>query len=156
MELGAFISGAAGPHEVQSGTGTTLLEGVTSDTGSGDTDLEGGRVLENAGTFNVGNVTFEAEGCTIKNDKGATFDFHGTNAFVNAGTLEGTLATGTANIGIAVTNTGTISVKTGTLELSGGLTNLSATTLTGGAYSVSAGSVLELANNATIVTQTLR
>ena len=164
----ATISGGGGGNlaEVQSGTGTTLLEGVTSDS-SGDLVLEGGRVLENAGSFDVmgGAVsTFvhgRGGGDTIKNDTGATFDFQsastifnqtGTNAFVNAGTLEGTVATGMADIGVAVTNTGTVSVKTGTLELSGGLTNLSGSTLTGGAYSVSAGAVLELANNATIVT----
>ena len=53
---------------------------------------------------------------------------------------------------MAVTNTGTVSVQSGTLEFSGDLTNLSGTTLTGGAYTIGAGSVLELANNATIAT----
>jgi hypothetical protein len=138
----ATFSGAA--DAVETGTGTTLLKGVTSD--SGVIFLEGGRVLENAGTFNVGSNNFGFEGGTIKNDKGATFDFQGastifnfsgTNAFVNAGKLEGTVATGTANIGIAVTNTGTISVKTGTLELSGGGAS------TAGMFTVASGARLD-------------
>src|ERR1700722_11258267 len=125
------VSGAAtfsgGAFGTQTGTGTTLLKGVTTD--SGFILLEGGRVLENAGTFNVSTSETVAEGGTIKNDAGATFNFQsastlvndgGTNAFANAGTLEGTLPTGTANVEISVTNTGTIAAKTGTLELSGG------------------------------------
>ena len=156
------ISGAAtfggSSFGTQTGTGTTLLKGTTTD--SGFILLEGGRVLENAGTFNVSSSETIAEGGTIKNDAGATFDFQsastlvkdgGTNAFANAGTLEGTLPTGTADIEISVTNTGTIAAKTGMLELSGGMTNLTGSTLTGGAYSVSAGSVLVIENSAAIV-----
>ena len=49
------VSGAAtfsgSQYSEQSGTGTTLLDGVTSD--SGYIALDGGRVLENAGAFNV-------------------------------------------------------------------------------------------------------
>ena len=153
----------------QTGTGTTLLKGATTD--SGGIALDGGRVLENAGTFDVMNggrfdlgynyYGSSAGNSTIQNDKGGTFDFQtaaaiynhfGTNAFVNAGTLEQTVTTGTTSIDVALTNTGTVSVQTGTLDLSGGLTNLSGSTLTGGAYSVGAGAVLELANNATIIT----
>src|SRR3984957_10960862 len=117
------VSGAAtfsgGAFGTQTGTGTTLLKGVTTD--SGFILLEGGRVLENAGTFNVSTSEVVAEGGTIKNDAGATFDFQsastlvndgGTNAFANAGTLEGTLpTTGIANVEISITNTGTIAAK---------------------------------------------
>ena len=167
------VSGAATfstTYDEQTGTGTTLLDGVTS-AESGAIALDGGRLLENAGTFNVTGSAYFLLGYnpytgsvgngTIKNDKGATFDFEtastiynetGTNAFVNAGTLEQTVTPGTTNIEVTVTNTGTVSVQSGTLEFSGDLTNLAGTTLTGGAYSIGAGSVLELANNATIAT----
>ena len=119
------ISGAATfglPDPIQTGTGTTLLKGVTTDASIA---LEGGRVLENAGTFNVtntdGNGIF-AEGCTIKNDAGATFDFQTSsriayvrdaNTFANAGTLEATDVSGEVDIEIPVTDTGTISATRG-------------------------------------------
>src|SRR3984957_11412961 len=141
----------------QAGTGTTLLKGVTTD--SGFILLEGGRVLENAGTFNVSSSEVVAEGGTIKNDAGATFDFQsastlvtdgGTNAFAKAGTVEGTLpTTGIANVEISVTNTGTIAAKTGTLELSGGGSSTGAITAAsgatvnfgGGTFTLSGGSI---------------
>jgi hypothetical protein len=159
------ISGAATFYRaIQTGTGTTLLEGVTTLTNP--INLQGGRVLENAGTFNVTDTSgsgIQAQGCTIKNDPGATFDFQtssriayvsGTNTFVNAGTLEAPAVSGEeVDIEIAVTNTGTISATRGAVLLYRGLTNLVGSTLTGGAYSVSAAGLLELLqNDAEIVT----
>ena len=150
----------------ETGTGTTLLDGVTSD--AGIIALDGGRVLENAGTFNVtGSAYFylgrnfygtTVGGGTIENEARATFDFQtrvddhqhtGTNAFVNAGTLEQTVTTGTTNIGVTVTNTGTVSVKTGTLEFSGGGTSSGTFTVAsgatldfgGGTFTLSGGSI---------------
>ncbi|RBP11159.1 hypothetical protein DFR50_11745, partial [Roseiarcus fermentans] len=140
------VSGAAsfsgGGYDQQTGKGTTLLQGVTTDS-SDYVALDGGRVLENAGTFNVNAATanwgnfylgYNYTGTTvgggaIKNDSGATFDFQsastvsgntGTTGFTNAGTLEQTITTGTTDIAVALTNTGAVSVQTGTLQLDGG------------------------------------
>ena len=74
------VSGAAtfsgSNYDEETGTGTTLLDGVTSDAGT--IALDGGRVLENAGTFNVtGSAYFylghnfygtTVGGTTIKNE----------------------------------------------------------------------------------------
>ena len=154
------VSGAAsfsgGSWTVQSGTGTTLLQGVTTDSGGTLIALDGGRVLENAGTFNVtGNSSFylgenpflgSVGGGTIKNDLGATFDFQsaaiisnnvGATGFTNAGTLEQTVTTGTSDILVALTNTGAVSVQTGTLEFDGGGSS------TAGALTVASGATLD-------------
>ena len=157
------VSGAAtfdvggNGFEEETGTGTTLLQGTTTYS-YGYIGLDGGRVLENAGTFNVsltaayyftlGYNPYETAvgGGTIKNDSGATFDFQsasaitngaGTNTFVNAGTLEQTVTTGTTDIGVALTNTGAVSVQTGTLEFDGGGTS------TAGAFTVASGATLD-------------
>ena len=156
------VSGAAtfdfgNSFEEETGTGTTLLQGTTTYS-YGYIGLDGGRVLENAGTFNVsltaayyftlGYNPYETAvgGGTIKNDSGATFDFQsasaitngaGTNTFVNAGTLEQTVTTGTTDIGVALTNTGAVSVQTGTLEFDGGGTS------TAGAFTVASGATLD-------------
>ena len=155
------VSGAAsfsgGNYDQESGTGKTLLQGTTTDSAY-EITLDGGRVLENAGTFNVnatsgyGNFylgyspTGSVGGGTIKNDAGATFDFQsassiynnmGATGFTNAGTLEQTVTTGTTDIQVALTNTGAVSVQTGTLQLDGGGTS------TGGTFTVASGATLD-------------
>jgi hypothetical protein len=152
------VSGTAtfsGSDDQAEGAGTTLLDGATTDSGA-TINLDGGYVLANGGTFNVTNGAFFQLGYnpstgsngsgTIQNNSGGTFDFQtasavdnefGTNAFVNAGTLEQTVTTGTTDIGVAVTNTGTVSVKTGTLEFSGGGTS------TAGKFTVASGATLD-------------
>ena len=127
---------------VQTGSGTTLLKGATTlssfYSGYGDLYLDGGRIIENAGTFTwlSGQIYLGYNpdgdvvgGATIKNDSGATFDIQtsatvyidlGPTSFINAGTLEQTVTTGTSLIQVGVVNTGAISVQTGTLDLAGG------------------------------------
>ena len=150
------VSGAAtfGGSDQAEGAGTTLLKGATTD--AGEILLDGGYVLANAGTFDVtGSAVFylgyneygtTVGGGTIQNNSGGTFDFQtattvqnnsGTNAFVNAGTLEQTVTTGTTYIDVTVDNTGTVSVRTGTLELNGGGTS------TAGTFTVASGATLD-------------
>jgi hypothetical protein len=151
---GAATFGGSGSGDQAEGTGTLLLDGTTTDTGT--INLDGGYVLANAGTFNLtGSAIFNlgynpylgsAGNGTIQNNSGGTFDFQtastveevsGTTAFINAGTLEQTVTTGTTDIGVTVTNTGTVSVQTGTLEFSGGGTS------TAGKFTVASGATLE-------------
>ena len=77
------------------------------------------------------------------------------NSFTNSGTITAGSSGGALTIDTATfTNNGAIDISNGetvTIEPTT-FTNLSATTLTGGAYTVDAGSVLELADNAKIVT----
>jgi hypothetical protein len=152
------VSGAAtfggSSYDEAEGAGTTVLDGTTTDTGT--IALDGGYVLANAGTFNVtGSAIFDlgynpylgsAGNGTIQNNKGGTFDFQtastvynesGTNAFVNAGTLEQTVTTGTTDIEVTITNTGTVSVKTGTLEFSVGGSS------SDGTYTLASGATLD-------------
>jgi hypothetical protein len=152
------VTGAAtfsGSDDQAEGAGTLLLKGVTTDSGA-TINLDGGYVLANAGTFDVTNGAIfnlgynpnigSAGNGTIQNNKGGTFDFQtasavnnvvGTNAFVNAGTLEQTVTTGTTDIEVAFTNTGTVSVKTGTLEFTAGGTS------TAGTITVASGATLD-------------
>jgi hypothetical protein len=152
------VSGAAtfggSSYDALTGTGTTLLDGTTTD--SGTLTLDDGYVLANAGTFDVTSGTAfilgyypygsAVGGGTIENEAGGTFDFQaattvqnnsGTNTFVNAGTLEQTVTTGTTNIEVAVTNTGAVSVQTGTLEFSVGGSS------SDGTYTLASGATLE-------------
>jgi hypothetical protein len=122
---------------LQSGSGTTDLAG-TSTLVNGTLFLDGGRVLQNDGTFTWTGGAFtpgfnpfgsSAGGGTIQNDVGATFNDafagqinkgSGTDAFNNAGTFETTFATGTTTISVAFNNTGTVQAQSGTLNLNGG------------------------------------
>ena len=143
-------------YDQETGTGTTLLQGDDDGFRPSYIALDGGRVLENAGTFNVtGNGDFylgynfygaAVGGGTIQNDSGGTFDFQtasyigngtGTNTFVNAGMLEQTVTTGTTDIEVALANTGAVSVQTGTLEFDGGGTS------TAGTFTVASGATLD-------------
>ncbi|RBP11158.1 hypothetical protein DFR50_11744, partial [Roseiarcus fermentans] len=147
----------------QTGTGTTVLAGATTDS-SGYFALDGGRVLENKGTFtanatsggyfSIGYTPFGTSvgGGTIKNDAGATFDFqsatsvsdnYGSASFVNAGTLEQTVTTGTTDIGVAFTNSGAVSVQAGTLRFDGGGTSSAA-----GSFAVASGATLDFNSGA--------
>jgi hypothetical protein len=141
------VNGAAtftGVSDVETGTGQTVLKGTTTDQASG-IYLDGGRVLQNAGTFNAttGFIYLGANAgaygtptgiATIMNVAGATFDIRSTftiydngrnspakraNQFINQGTLEKTNSSG-ATINAKLNNTGTVSVTGGTLYLQGG------------------------------------
>ena len=133
---GAAFSGG---YDAETGSGTTVLQGLSSITGS--VTLDGGRVLENQGTltwssgyiylgYNPSGTSLG--GATVQNDAGAVFDIDtngyqivdetGAVSFVNAGTVAETAGSGTT-IGVPVTNTGTVEVETGTLELTGTATN---------------------------------
>lgn len=118
--------------------GSAPLESTLTTIGkAGALEILGGRnwtssvSLSNAGTLKLGGGTFTAP------------------SLANSGTVSGfgVLAT-------TLTNTGLVSVQANkTLSFKGGvLANLSGTTLTGGAYTVGAGGVLQLANNLSITT----
>jgi len=78
------------------------------------------------------------------------------NSFTNSGTITAASSDGALTIEpTTFSNDGAIDISNGetvTIDPTTSFTNLPSTTLTGGAYSVGAGSVLELADNAEIVT----
>jgi hypothetical protein len=141
----------SGTYEVETGSGKTLLKGVTEidDLGLG---LDGGRILENAGTLllqsrtiyfgeNLLGTTFGSG--TIVNDKGASFliESDGTSVqvdtgFTNAGLVEKEFSSGTSTIYSPFTNTGTVSVQSGTLSFDGGGSS------SGAGFTVAAGATL--------------
>ncbi|MDA8375611.1 MAG: PEP-CTERM sorting domain-containing protein, partial [Planctomycetia bacterium] len=105
-----------------------------------------------------------AEGGTINNLAGATYDmqgsviadYSGANTFNNAGLLEKSSdARGYSSINIPFNNTGTVEVDSGTLSISD-LTNYSSGTLTGGTYVVDSDGMLVLpgavTRNAAVIT----
>ena len=115
----AFTGGAMR----QTGPGVTLLEGSSTLAGNvvGGLFLEGGRVLENQGTFTLSSGFMElgsgAGGATLRNDAGGTIDLQGiatiargagATVLINAGLLEKTAGAGAAIVGVAVVNTGAI------------------------------------------------
>jgi hypothetical protein len=164
------VAGAAtfASKVLEAGSGATKLAGASTLAAGATLYLDGGRLVENQLTFTAsGGIEMGANpfgaalgGATIQNDAGATFDIQapisinadaGTVAIHNAGTLEQTGTVGVSKIYAPITNTGAIWVKSGTLELAGGLTNLAGSALNGGTYEADAGATLELAANATIV-----
>ena len=135
----------------QTGSGTTVLQGTSAlsvvNSGYG-LELDGARVLENQGVFNLvqGDIRLgynrygSLGGGSIINDAGATFDIQGagsiyavkgTTGITNAGTFEQTVKTATTHITPSFTNTGTVSAQTGTLEFDGGFTNSGTVETTG-------------------------
>jgi hypothetical protein len=103
--------------------------------------LDGGRTLQNDGTFNwasgqidMGYNPFGTTigGSAIVNSLGATFNdttagtianYNGTNAFNNAGTFTTSFASGTTTIGVTFNNTGTVDAQSGTLDFNGAFSN---------------------------------
>jgi predicted Rdx family selenoprotein len=160
-----------GSFDQENGSGTTLLQGTTSLIGTGNqlVDLDGGRVLENAGTLTVSGDTYNVinlgydpftssvGGGTLINDAGANFNIQGdgiivvsnsgTTGFTNAGTITKSVTTGISIIQPALTDTGAVSVQTGTLELDGGGTSSSAAT-----FAIASGATLDLNGNSFTVT----
>jgi fibronectin-binding autotransporter adhesin len=94
------------------------------------------------------------QGAIKQSGTSSQLTFYG-NSLTNSGTITGASSEGALTIDDATfTNSGTLAVSDGdtvTIEPTT-FTNLSGTTLTGGAYTVGAGSILELPDNATIVT----
>ena len=89
--------------------------------------------LTNTGSIIVtgtNGINANANGTTINNQSGATFDFQSgaylstnnqtSTAFNNAGTLERTAGSGTASISFPVADSGKIESDSGTLEFTGG------------------------------------
>jgi hypothetical protein len=136
--LGSFTG--VSTYMMETGSGTTDLQGggVLS---SGILALDGGRKLQNDGTFNWtgGSISLGQNplgttigGATINNMVGATFNDQvagsitnstGTNVFNNAGTFNTSFATGTTTIGVTFNNTGTVHVQSGTLTFTGSFSN---------------------------------
>ena len=168
-----IVSGAAvfalANYDVQSGSGTTLLKGLTSDNGA-FLSLDGGRVLENAGVFNAaGGGVFilgydpsgsSVGGATIQNDYGATFNFKaseavyaflGADVFLNAGLVVQTVTQGVTLFTVAFQSTGKVSVTSGTMQFdgvgnifSGGVQGAGAIVFGGGSTSFSDGATLAI------------
>jgi hypothetical protein len=170
----ATFAGGTAISETQTGGGTTLLQGATTDQGA-YLYLDGGRVLKNTGTFNAmmngffgfislgSNPRGPATGvATIENAKGATFDIRSSfrildnspavtgkaNHFVNSGTLEMTGVGGAATIAPALNNTGSVSVQAGTLTFTGGGQS------SGGTFWVASGATLVFAGGGAKFTST--
>ncbi len=112
------------------------------------------RTLNIAGTTIFSNNTgINLDNAIINNQTGALFSFSsdsilynysGTNAFNNAGTVTKNAGTGASTISVPFTNTGTVNANSGTLSLalaSGGTSS--------GAFSVASGATLQLAANGT-------
>ena len=145
------VTGAATlSNGVQSGAGTTLLQGMTA---LGGLDFDAGRVLRNEGTatltnaFNL-NATNTVGSGRIENAFSAIFDVRTFNLttharnfigdtgvdaeFKNAGTLRKSTA-GSYGIAVRVENTGTVDVQLGRFNFSAGGTNSGAAVLAAGA-----------------------
>lgn len=136
------VIGAASLNGLQTGPGTTILQGASTISFLG---LDGGRTLENQGTLtmsgngeiDLGVNPFGASlgDATLQNDLNGVIDLQGVNhigfveqlpagdvSFTNAGTLKKTVGAGPAFIDVALTDTGAIRVETGALEFDAGLT----------------------------------
>ena len=161
---GTASLGSAGGYVLENGSGTTDLQGTSTLNGSTSgfyLALDGGRVLQNDGTFkwmggpiDMGTNPFGTivGGSTINNSLGATFNDAvassivndtGTNVFNNAGTFETTFASGTTTIGVMFNNTGTVNAESGTLVLSGGGTET-------GTFAVSTGATIDFESAITL------
>ena len=151
-----------------SGAGTvlTLGSGVTIDE-SGNAEIGMGNVFGD-GIVNQGNIK-QSGTSSILQIQGNSLTNSGTITAASSGgilTIDTTTFTNDGSINISngklitiepatFTNDGAIDISNGetaTIDPTTSFTNLSGTTLTGGAYSVDAGSVLELADNAKITT----
>ena len=142
--MGPAVLGQTGSTLVEAGSGTTDLKfgGTLGANGASPLlGLDGGRVLENEGTFiwQGGQITLAANffgtsvgGSTIDNAADATFDDRtdniiianniGTNVFINDGTFKKSAGTGTTRIAVTFDNTGTAEVDSGTLALTDAIT----------------------------------
>ncbi|MGI9168926.1 MAG: hypothetical protein ACR2FH_01950 [Caulobacteraceae bacterium] len=147
------VTGSAnfsGGAMMQTGPGTTLLEGVSSVVGNvpGAIFLDGGRVLENRGRLTVENGALiglgglEEGGATLRNDVGGAIDLQGVGGisgggaathFINAGKLEKSALPGRAIVGVAVTDTGRILARAFTLVFSQAIDGDGAMAVYGGA-----------------------
>ena len=160
----AYGPSISGPGTLATAGASTL---ATQTEAFVDLYVGGGATWANSSTATIGGqIDFglaPADTASFVNQAGGVFDLidnyagviaytsYDTATFSNAGLLEKTGGTGTSLISPVLTNTGTVLVSTGTLSLPV-LTNLSGTTVTGGAFEATSGAVLQLANNATIVT----
>ncbi|MGH7059624.1 MAG: beta strand repeat-containing protein, partial [Stellaceae bacterium] len=150
-----------GPNDASLSAPTTATLGGLDNRTGGNLQLFGS--AKDTGTVTVTGPANNAG--TIDIGDFATLDVTGGNAFTQTAgrtTLSGTLSAATIDI-----EGGVLAVKTadftnsssmvvgngGKIDFSaGGLTNLSGTTLTGGSFEVDAKGILQLPNNATIVT----
>jgi hypothetical protein len=148
---------------VQSGAGTTLLEGATALTGgatAGTLYLDGGRLLQNAGTLSLSDGVIElgalpsgppAGGATLGNTRSGTILVQETGTVV-AGGAGGTSvinsgrivsqASGDAVLATLLQNSGTLVVASGTLTLQDGGVS------TGPGTEIDSGATLELSGGA--------
>lgn len=151
----------SGNWSVQTGSGTTLLKGTTTQAGA--LALDGGRTLEINAVYNwTGGPIYlgfnpyagSAGGGTLLIDATGNFNVQansqivtasGTGLVNNAGIITGNITgigttIGTADIQSALNNTGTINVQKGILRSSGGFTNSGAIGIAAGAtFSVNGG-----------------
>ncbi len=124
--------------------GTVTNAGTLTISGSSNQPLTG--TLANTETIidtSTSAVYAAADGTTINNEAGATFDIQAAatlssnglsdNAFNNAGTLERSTGSGMATISFPVNNTGTIAGDSATLALTGGGSGSGSDTITAAA-----------------------
>jgi hypothetical protein len=145
INLGSAVGGHSVLYEYNStraGTVLTLGSNITI-------NESGSAIIEDSGNAGDGVVN---QGNINQSGTSSSLNFNG-NSLTNSGTITGASSDGALTIDDATfTNSGTLAVSNGdtvTIEPTT-FTNLSGTTLTGGAFSVGAGSVMELANNAKI------
>jgi hypothetical protein len=160
--------------DVQTGEGTTLLNGLTVD--QAYLYLDGGRTLENAGTFKATSSAFITLGANtrgpptgvakIQNDVNKTFDLQSdfsihdngpfvtgkANTFANAGAFEKTGGAGTSEVDPNFVNNGNTVVSSGTLDFRGAVSGTGVDTISGHS-TLQFGSTV--ATSATIGSQTI-
>jgi len=169
---GGAVFDTAHATESQTGSGMTLLEKTSSLGDDCSLALDGGRVLDNAGTFNwlSGTITLghnphgaSAGGGSIENAAMAIFDIQsngsilsgaGACAVTNAGDFEKSGISGATNIDASFTSSGAVSVEIGKLVLGGGANSLSGVLNGPGELSLAKGvtslSTLDLAGKITL------
>ncbi len=105
-----------------SGPGTKYLDGRTLNnaglavwSGAGDLNFSNSAVLNNTGTFDVGN------------DRALAHGSGGSSTFYNDGIFTKSAGTGTTTSGVIFLNAGTVEILTGTANFSGGYNQIAGT-----------------------------
>jgi RHS repeat-associated protein len=136
--------GLAAPQGTLTNAGTITINNTGNDN---QVNLAEGPIVNQGMITEIGGGFYVHGGGTLDNQAGATLDLQGDatitqadtgGTLTNEGLIEKTSGTGNTVLQLPFTNTGTMDVASGMVTIDYG-------TLTGGAYSVAAGSDLELA-----------
>jgi uncharacterized repeat protein (TIGR03803 family) len=124
---GTITINTAGGNLILTVAGTLTNNGTIDEAGTNSLLLENNATLNNVATFDL-----TADGSVSQS---------GGGSFANAGLLEKTGGTGTSTIATtSLDNTGTVDVSSGTLDIAAAVAQVSSNTLTGGTWTVTAGS----------------